>query len=77
MLTVNGVKLTEVSAPTPYAHDEVGIVFRMRLGIQQNVAVDGVQLELMSSALNKVAHERRYLLFAILRAEYAVVKLHG
>ena len=44
MILIAFVQLHEVAAPAPYAYDQVRIVFGVFLGVQKNVAVDGVEL---------------------------------
>ena len=49
------VKFDEVSAPSPHAHDEVAVALGMFLRVEKRLAVDGVDLHLVSAALDRAA----------------------
>ena len=71
------IKLVEISAPTPNAHDKVGIFFGMRLGIKQNFSVDRIELQLMAAQINKALYKLRRLFYTDVVAQNAVVYLKG
>ena len=77
MVLVADVELVEVAAPAPNAYDEVGVVFGVLLRVEQTVAVDGVELHLMSTEIDESLDEHGNLLFALVVAEDCVVNLHG
>ena len=53
MVLVTSVQFHEVTAPTPYAHNEVAVIFWMLLRIKQTLAINSVQLQLVTTAKNK------------------------
>jgi len=71
------IKLVEVAAPTPYTDDEIGVVFRMLLCIEKSVAVDGVELGLMTAELYECLNKRSHLFNAYIIAKHRVVDLNG
>ena len=77
VVLIFNVKLVEVTAPTPDADDEVFVRLGVLLCVKKNVAVDGVELKLMSAKVDKCFYKRGYLFDAVLVAEGVVVYLHG
>jgi len=73
MILVFGIELTEVSTPSPNANDQIRITFGMLLCLEQHVAVDRVELKLMSSTREKILHESRNLALSLRIAEHRIV----
>ena len=76
MILIYGVKLVEISAPAPDANDKVFMRFGIPLRLDKRLAVDGVQLKLMTSKVNKRLDQRGNLFDAVLVTEGVAVYLH-
>ena len=77
MLLVGEVELVKVAAPAPYANDEVRIIFGMLLSIEKALAVDGIELKLMTAEPDKALYELCRLFDTLVVSEDGVVKLKG
>jgi len=71
------IQLAEVSAPAPYTDNEVGIVLRMCLSIQQTIPIDGIELKLVAAAKNKELDKLCHFAFTLRIAEHIVVHFHS
>ena len=49
LVLVFGRELTEVTAPTPYAHNQVAVLFRILLGSAQCFSILAVELQLLAA----------------------------
>ena len=77
MVLITYIKLVEVPAPAPNAYDEVGVIFGMLLSIEQAVAVDRVELHLMSATIDECLDQHGSFALTLLVAEHRVMDLHG
>lgn len=77
MLLILLIQFDEVTAPTPYPDDQIPVRFRVRLRVRQHVAVDGVQLQLVTAQTDKCHYQLCTLFDFLFVTEYAVVQLHG
>ena len=68
------VKLYEIRAPSPDADDETFVFFGMCLGVEEGIAVDGVELELMTAALDEIADEGSNLRAVFIGGEQSGIK---
>ena len=75
MLLIGKVELVEVAAPAPYAYDEVGIILGVLLRVEKSVAVDRIELKLMTAKLDEGLDELCRFFDALVVAEYGIVKL--
>ena len=69
------VEFGKITAPAPYPHDKVGIIFGVRLRVKQSVAVDGVDLDLMPAAIDKRLDKRGGFLLSLGVSEHGIVDL--
>lgn len=74
MILVLYIELVEVAAPPPYPHDEIFMILGVLLRVEQAIAVDRVQLQLMPAALHEQLDEPRDFLRSLIVAEEGVVE---
>ena len=77
MVLVALVQFHEVTAPAPYPHNQIAVVFRMLLCIQQSLPVDSVQLQLVSSAQDKQLYQLCYLGDGFILRKYTFREFYG
>ena len=77
VILVFPVQLDKIAAPTPDPNDEIPVLLRVVLGVQEAVPVYGVDLDLVSAQEDVGADQRRHLGNTVRRAEEGVVKLDG
>ena len=77
MILKDHIKLVEIAAPSPYPDNEVGILFRMLLCIQQTVTVDGINLDLMTAQVNEGFDELCNFAFPVIITEYGIMNFDG
>ena len=63
----------KMAAPAPHTYDEVRVVFGVFTSIDQSFTADGIQLQLVTTQMNKGTYQLGYLLDAIRIAENGVV----
>ena len=76
VILIRLIELAEIAAPAPDAHYEIAVGIGVSLRIKKNVAVDGIQLKLMTSEINERLHKQSNLTYALGIAKNVVVKLH-
>ena len=59
------VKFNEITAPAPDTYDEIAVFFGMCLCIQKRIAVDGIELKLMSASASEIGDKLSELFFGI------------
>ena len=77
MILELGIQFPKITTPAPDAHHQIRVFFRMGLGIQQTIPVDGVQLQLMAAGENEELYQLRNFFLALAVAEDIIVQLHG
>ena len=77
LILIGGVQLAEISAPAPYADDEVLIRLGILLCGEEDIAVYGVYLQLMTAEVDERLDEGGDLSHSILVSEGVVVNLHS
>jgi hypothetical protein len=58
LVLIRGVKLAEITAPTPDANHQISVQLRMALGIAEGIDIDGVELELLAAGLDEDAEKK-------------------
>ena len=76
MILIADVEIDKISAPAPYSHNEIFVVFGVLFGIEQGLAVDGVELQLMPTKIDKRSNKCRHLPNAVLVAKNIFVHFH-
>lgn len=71
------IQLVEVAAPAPYAHNEVRIILGVLLCIQQPLAIDGIELQLVTAEEDKAFDKHGDLFDTDVVSQYRVVDLKG
>ena len=74
MVLVFEVEFIEITAPAPYAYDKILMIFGMFLCIQQRIAVDRVQLQLMPPVFHKQLYQPRDFARPLVVTEERIVK---
>ena len=77
MILITLVELYEIAAPTPNANNKVAVKLRVSLRLEQLIAVESVELQLMTSETDVRADKHSQLLDGLLIAEDAVIQLDG
>ena len=77
VVLIDLVQLDEVAAPAPDAHDEVAVILRVLLRVKEPVAVDGVDLHLVSTHVHEALDEHGAFADGVLIAEHGVGQLDG
>ena len=75
MFFKGAVKFVEITAPTPNADDEIFVFFGMLHCIKQYIAVDAVELQLMSAEMDERLDKCRHLGDAVAVAKDGIVDL--
>ena len=74
MILISDVKFVKVSAPTPYANDQVFMVFGMFLRVKQRLAIDSVELQLMPAVFHEQFHKPCHFLRPLVVAKERIVE---
>ena len=73
MVLVVFVKLIKISAPTPYSDNQIRILLRMLLCINKPVAVDRIELQLVSAQFDIFLNEHGCLLYTHIISQNGIV----
>ena len=77
VVLINFVQFDKIAAPAPDAHDEIAVVFRVLLRVEQPVAVDGVDLHLVAAEVHVALDEHGAFADGVVIAEHGVGQLDG
>lgn len=75
MVLIFNVQLIEIAAPSPNTNDQIRVVFGVRLRVEKPLAIQRIDLQLMSAEFDENFYQQRRFLYTHIVSEHAVVQL--